>query len=242
MSVGSSRASKPKAGLSKKRRLLDPDEPDASDSGSPGMLSETSSLKSASKGSKMIDVLSEANRPKVLPKHLPGLKSSDDQVHLPAVLSLSNGTTITLTYGRTTAQASEKDEDFWEQVKQRVHQPQQVCSDEVDGTMLSSMKSLEFHSAIFPTMLTRMPALSYNKLPTSAKHIGKNTFKTYLNFIITNANRRLENIKNPSIAPGIKTQDQRPRNHKQTSLNDSRDSHRSRRAQQDRSPHCRQHK
>lgn len=97
MSVGSSRASKPKAGLSKKRRRFGLDEPDTSDSGSPRILSENPSLKSASKGFKMTDVLSEANRPKILPKHLPGLKSSDDQVHLPAVLSLSNGTTITLT-------------------------------------------------------------------------------------------------------------------------------------------------
>ncbi|KAF6231588.1 hypothetical protein HO173_010120 [Letharia columbiana] len=108
MSVGSSRASKPKAGLSKKRRRLDLNKPGASDSGSPRMLSENPSLKSASKGSKMTDVLSEANRPKVLPKHLPGLKSSDDQVHLPAVLTLRNGTTITLTYERTAAQASER--------------------------------------------------------------------------------------------------------------------------------------
>ncbi len=43
-----------------------------------------------------------------------------------------------------------------------------------------------------------------------AKHTGNDAFKTYLNYIITNATKMLEDIGNQNIAPADKAQDQKP--------------------------------
>ncbi|CAF9909763.1 hypothetical protein IMSHALPRED_008462 [Imshaugia aleurites] len=173
------------------------------------MLSQAP-VEKAAPTSKAVDVLPEAEKQEYVPKNLPGLKLADEHVHLPAVISLSNGASFTLTNVHT---VGEEYKNFWEKVKHRVQQLQQVCPDEVFGTVLENMKTnagLALHSAAFPTLLNKAQTLSYSKLATNAKHIGNESFKTYLNLIIHNASEMLKEIKNPNIAPANRAQDQAP--------------------------------
>lgn len=89
MGKGSSPAIPATRPQKKRKTMLDGGEADSSDI-EPPLVNLN---KSASKG-KSTDVLAEADKPKLIPKHLPGLEMPDGHIYLPVVLILSNGTAV----------------------------------------------------------------------------------------------------------------------------------------------------